>query len=82
MTIACKSRSAKARRILKLKARAKAQYKEADELLKALKEQVAVGKPFAIGGGRKAIVADQFSEKDDGWKAAHFNRYELEVIEA
>lgn len=60
----------------------KAAYKQADEqFLQLLDAGAVVDAPIDLGGGRTAVLVDQFAVKNKVWKPCGVDRFKLEVNE-
>jgi predicted nucleotidyltransferase len=66
-----------AAKILRLRDKAKAQWKEADEQLKELLKHAKPGERIAVPGGRVVEVVDNYAEDNIAWKACALHRFDL-----
>jgi hypothetical protein len=67
---------------LKAREAGKANYQEAEELLEALAKGMKAGQEVKLPGGRKAILRDNFAERNKVYRAHGISRFEIEVVEA
>jgi hypothetical protein len=69
-------------KVLTLRDKGKAAYKEADELLEQVLERLKPGESVELGEGQRATVIDNFANKNKVFRAHGISRFELEVTRA
>lgn len=67
--------------LLKARDQGKASYAEADRLLGELVAELPVGQVVELGGGRTAVLVDQFEGKTKVWKPCGVSRFDLKAKE-
>jgi hypothetical protein len=70
----------KARALLRAKDKGKEWYAKSDALLDELLAAAPVGTEIPLGGGKKAVVVDNFALKNKAWKVAGINRIDVKVV--
>lgn len=56
-------------------------YREAERLLDVIAAKMQVGDQIDLGGGRVAVMVDNFATKNKVWKSVGVARLELEITD-
>jgi hypothetical protein len=56
-------------------------YAQADRLVSSCRAEMTVGEPIELPNGKKAVLKDNFADRDVVFRPLGVRRYELEITE-
>jgi len=71
----------KLKALFRARDKGKALYAAADELLDEVLAVLSPGDEVDLGGGKKALVVDNFAKGNKAWKPAGVNRFDVKLVE-
>ena len=75
-----KERRKKVTAYLRALAKGKEYYARADALLAELLPELGPGGSVALPNGKRAVLVDNFADKNKAWKPCGINRFDIKVV--